>query len=230
MSLLDAVVAAGSLPRDDASQAQKKRYSEVLSKHLALEVAAGLHAAGLPDVRPLRDGTGERVFLGGLGPKRVDVSFADDRNGLHLAVSIKTICFPPYGKNLKNRFGDLCTDAMTLHMRFPFSVVNALFAMPNGADEDVTERRVTPTFRVAAKLFGTISGRQEYTDAGEKFENVTMLLFQPVTDDDTRPWVRLIDAQTRADVDEAAYFIALRDLYNYRNPYAAIGDDLDAPI
>ena len=60
------------------------------------------------------------------------------RHGLLLAVSIKTINVQPYGKNLKNRFGDLCTEAITLHMRFPYSVVGALFAMPEDANRDRT--------------------------------------------------------------------------------------------
>jgi len=33
MSLLDAVIATGSIPSDDVPQAQKKRYSEILSSY-----------------------------------------------------------------------------------------------------------------------------------------------------------------------------------------------------
>ena len=120
--------------------------------------------------------------MGGLGPKKVDVSYSDEQHGLLLAVSIKTISFAPFGKNLKNRFGDLCTEAITLHMRFPYSVVCALFAFPSACDQDFKQPRSLSTFRVATRLFSTISGRREYTDPGEKFENVTMMLFQPVFD------------------------------------------------
>src|SRR5205814_7865529 len=106
----DAVKATGRYPLPNAIQSQKKRYSEVLSKHLALEVADGLREVGLPHVRPLRGGPGERAFQGGLGPKKVDVTYSDERHGLLLAVSIKTITSAPYGKNLKNRFYDLCPE------------------------------------------------------------------------------------------------------------------------
>lgn len=34
MSLLDAVIATGPLPPNDVPQAQKKRYSELLSSHI----------------------------------------------------------------------------------------------------------------------------------------------------------------------------------------------------
>src|SRR5262249_42185336 len=138
VSLLDAVTRAGPPPGATASQSQRKRYSELLSRYLAEEVAAGLRQVGFPAVKPYPGQPGEKEFQGGLGPKRVDVSYSDERHGLLLAVSIKTITTSPYGKNLKNRFGDLCTEAITLHMRFPYSVVCALFAFPSAADEDTS--------------------------------------------------------------------------------------------
>jgi hypothetical protein len=225
MSLVDAVVAAGIIPSDSAPQAQKKRFSERLSHYLALEVAEGLRDIGFPNIKPVRGGPGEKAFQGGLGPKKVDVSYADERHGLLLAVSIKSICFAPFGKNLKNRFGDLCTEAITLHMRFPYSVICALFAFPVAADMDVTRGRTIPTFQRATKLFATISGREEYTDPGEKFENVTMMLFQPLIEDGPAPTIRFIDATTQCELTEKEYFQGLCQIYNHRNPHAIIGEE-----
>jgi hypothetical protein len=222
LSLVDAIVAAGAMPPDTASREQKQLFSQNLSKHLAVEVADGLRAVGFGGVKPVRGGPGEKEFQGGLGPKKVDVSHSDARHGLLLAVSIKSINFPPFGKNLKNRFGDLCTEAITLHMRFPYSVVCALFAFPFSCDQDVTSGRPVSTFRRALSLLGTISGRLEYTDPGEKFENVTMLLFQPMGPGRSRARVRLFDAKTEAELTEGAYFQKLRAIYNARNPHAVI--------
>jgi hypothetical protein len=227
MSLLDAIIRTGALPRADASQAEKKRYSELLSAHLAVEVADGLRAVGFPDVRPLREGPGERKFQGGLGPKKVDVSCADEQHGLLLAVSIKSISTPPFGKNLKNRFGDLFSESINLHLRFPYSVICGLFAFPSSADTDVTPGRPISTFRRAMKLLATISGRKEYTGPGEKFENVALMLFEPFSDEASTPWVRLFDAETEREMGEQKYFLMLRDLFNARNPHAAIGAELD---
>ena len=225
MSLVDAVTRAGTRPPDTAPQAQKKRYSELLSHHLAEEVAASLRAAGFPDVKPIPGGPGEKAFQGGLGPKKVDVSYADERHGLLLAVSIKSINFAPFGKNLKNRFSDLCTEAITLHMRFPYSVVSALFAFPDEADLDTREGgRSQSTFRRATKLLGTISGRREYTDPGEKFENVAMMLFRPLSDSGELPEARLFQAETGGEITEDQYFAMLLDIYNSRNPHALLGD------
>jgi hypothetical protein len=230
MSLLDAVIATEVIPpsgQGKAEQKARRRYSEVLSKNLAQEVAHGLREIGFTGVKPLRGGPGEKAFQGGLGPKRVDVSFADERHGLLLAVSVKTITTEPYGKNLKNRFYDLCPEGITLHLRFPYSVVCGLFCLPNAANEDVSPARKVSTFERARKLLSTISGRQEYTDPGEKFENVTMMLFQPVTEDPSQPpWLKLIDSLTNKEMSEAEYFEMIRQIYNRRNPHFAIGDDI----
>ena len=221
MGLLDAVRAAGVI-----GTPSKKRYSEVLSQQLAQAVAAGLRGIGFPNVKPLEGGAGEKAFQGGLGPKRVDVSYADERHGLLLAVSIKTITSAPYGKNLKNRFYDLCPEGITLHLRFPYSVVCALFCFPVDADRDIGPVRRISTFARAKKLFATISGRREYTDPGEKFENVTLLLFQPVTEDPAiQPWIKLFDAAEDRELSEAEYFDRIRRVFNARNPHIAVGDE-----
>jgi hypothetical protein len=228
MSLINAITATGPLPDETASQSQKKRYSEILSSHLAREVAAGLRRFGFRNVKPLAEGPGERAFQGGLGPKKVDVSYSDEQHGLLMAVSIKSINFAPFGKNLKNRFGDLLTEAITLHLRFPYSIVCMLFAFPLASDKDITKIRTMSTFGRATKLFATVSGRRDYTDPGEKFENVTMMLFQPVTKTKRKVKFTLVDARTGLQMTEDQYFQRLRQIYNDRNPHAPVGEpDLD---
>jgi hypothetical protein len=225
LPLVDAVRSAGAIALSDALQSQKKRYSELLSKYIAYEVAGGLRSVGFANVTPVRDGPGEKAFQGGLGPKRVDVSYADERHGLLLAVSVKTICTEPYGKNLRNRFSDLCTEAISLHMRFPYGVVTALFAMPEDADRDITAQRRTTTFRRAAMLLSTISGRREHSSDAEKFEDVTMMLFGPLREGVEEPWVRLYSAASGEQLGEDHYFRRLRDIFNVRNPHMQIGVD-----
>lgn len=227
MSLLDAVVACGKIPAASANRNDKKRFAEVLSNHLAQSVAEGLRAIGFAGIKPVPGGPGEKAFQGGLGPKKVDVAFSDERHGLKLAVSIKSITAAPYGKNLKNRFADLCTEAITLHMRFPYSVVCALFAFPAGANEDGTERKM-PTFERATELLATVDGRGEASDPQEKFENISMLLFRPVDDSGERAWIRLVDVATKSEMAEPQYFSLLRDIYNKRNPHARIGEDVES--
>lgn len=154
----------------------------------------------------------------------MDVSASDEQHGLLLAVSIKTICAAPFGKNLRNRFADLCTEAITLHMRFPYGVVCALFAFPAAADADVTAGRSVSTFRRAASLLATVSGRADHTDPGEKFENVTLMLFSAAKAS-CNAEVVLLDANTEGRMSEEEYFLLLRGIYNRRNPQAPVGEE-----
>ncbi|BAM02808.1 hypothetical protein PSMK_06490 [Phycisphaera mikurensis NBRC 102666] len=222
MSLVSAVIAAGVFPGQDAPAHEKKRYAEKLSHAVAPALASALRARGLTGTRPLPGQPGEKAFQGGLGPKRVDVSFSDERHGLLLAVSVKSITAPPFSKNLKNRFGDLCTEAITLHMRFPYSIVCCLFAFPAAADDDVTPGRPMSTFRRALKMMSTISGREEYTDPGEKFESVTMMLFNPADESGEGAWVKLYNADTGEAFTESEYIDEMVTLYNRRNPHAEV--------
>ncbi len=196
----------------------------MLSANLAIEVARGLEAVGFRDVRPGPGGRGEREFQGGLGPKRVDVSYSDYRHGLILAVSIKTICFQPFGKNLKNRFADLCTEAVSLHLRFPYAVMGGLFAFPADADSDHDPGPARSTFRRAVRLFATISGRREYTDPAEKFEDITVMLFRPKVKEEDVPSLRLVGAVDEDELTEEQYFKRLRYIHNLRYPHATVGD------
>lgn len=227
MPLRDAVLSAGLIPNDDSTQATKKAYAERLSRAFSEEIAAGMREIGFPYAKPQRGEPGEKEFLGGLGTKKVDVSYSDERQGLIQAVTVKTICFPPFGKNLKNRFGDLCTESITLHMRFPYATVCMFFAFPDIADTDQSERRKVSTFRRAMKLLATVGGRSGYTDAGEKFESVVLMLFEPKRPGKDGGGFRLFDAVTGAELTEKEYFSLLRELHDLRNPHAPIADDQD---
>ena len=261
MALKDAVVRAGVIPTDNSVQSVKKAYSETLSHELAIEVADALRDCGFFSVKPERfvvpkgkhkgeiKIVKEKEFQGGLGPKRVDVSYSDDRHGLMLAVTIKSINFPSFpripqtvppqfdyskpgnfSKNVKNRFGDLTTESITLHLRFPFAVVGCLFVMPERSRTEKGVNMRISTFDRGVKLYGTISGRPAYGDPAERFEDVVLMLYRPLTDS-TRPndvWVELHRAgSVEAKLSEGEYFDLLRDLYNQRNPHAMVGEMSD---
>ena len=141
-----------------------------------------------------------------------------------LAVSIKGINFPSFGKNLPNRFADLCTEAVNLHMRFPFAVMGLLFVMPEDAHQNQTERRKLSTFERAARMMASISGREDYSDTPESFEDATMLLYRP-DNHPAGPSVRLFQADGLGEYpSEADYIEHLRAAYNRRNPLRMIGE------
>ena len=167
----------------------------------------------------------EAEFQGGLSSKRVDVSYADAKHGLMLAVSIKGINFPSFGKNLPNRFADLCTEAVNLHMRFPFAVMGLLFVMPEDAHQNQTERRKLSTFERAARMMASISGREDYSDTPESFRGRDDAPVPPPTITPAGPSVRLFQADGLGEYPgEADYIERLRAAYNRRNPLRMIGE------
>lgn len=172
-------------PEDTATQDEKRRYSEQMSAWLARALAEALRQLGLPEVRPappgLLDSSGaERRLSGGLGAKRVDVSWATEESGLLLGVSIKTINFRDrrtgnFQKNLTNRRGDMLFEAVTLHQRFPYASLFGLLCLDIGAASDGTAKRRS-TFENAHPRLRLFTGRNDPAGRTEQFERFFVAL------------------------------------------------------
>lgn len=168
-------------PRADASQGKKKGYSEQVSKVIALAIAAALREKGLDEIRPtesgLSSGSGaERRIAGGIGAKKVDVTWSTEEAGLLLAVSIKTINFRDqrsnnYQKNVTNRRGDLLFECITLHRRFPFAVLMGLFFLDVEAKTDDTGARAS-TFTNTLHRLALFDNRPDPQGRDEQFEHL----------------------------------------------------------
>ena len=137
-------------PDDGAKQSDKKRYSEKVSEVIALAIEEDLRKRGLKEARQptgeLGGSGAERRMAGGLGAKKVDITWATEEAGLLLAISIKSINFKDsrtgnYQKNLVNRRGDMLMEAVTLHRRFPYAVLAAFFFLDERRETDGTGRR-----------------------------------------------------------------------------------------
>src|ERR1700728_4478000 len=149
-------------PADSATQSEKRRYSELVSQKLAVAIAQELRHRGLKDARPagegdLGDSGAERRMAGGLGAKKVDVTWATEESGLLLAISIKSITFRDsktknFQKNLINRRGDMLMEALTLHRRFPYAVLGAFFLLDQGAEHDHTRKRRSTFINAHARM------------------------------------------------------------------------------
>jgi len=183
--LIGAIRAAGPKPPDDAPQARKNPWGNKISTTLALAIAQELRARGMDGARPGEPGEGglsgaERRLAGGLGAKKVDVTWATEESGLMLACSVKTIMFRDvvnghFQKNLTNRRGDLLFESTTLHRRFPFAVVAGFFFFDIGAASDHTPRR-NSTFDNVFPRFRLFTGRADPADRDEQFERLYVLL------------------------------------------------------
>ena len=180
-----ALRAAGDKPPDSASAPVKKSYSEKISAAVARAVAQELRARGLKGARPALPGVldtsgAERRMAGGIGAKKVDVTWATEEAGLLLGISIKTINFRDrrtgnFQKNLTNRRGDMLFEAVTLHRRFPYAVLGGLFFLDKGAAEDATGRRRS-TFLNAHARFKLFTGREDPGGRDEQYERLYLVL------------------------------------------------------
>lgn len=185
--VLAALRSIGARPPETARQADKKRYSERLSQALANAFAEELRQRGMASARPappgLLDASGaERRMSGGIGAKKVDVSWATEESGLLLGISVKSINFRDtrtgnYQKNLTNRRGDMLFEAVTLHRRFPYAVLAGFFVLDAGAAEDGTLRRQS-TFQNAHHRLRLFTGRADPGGREEQYERLYIVLFE----------------------------------------------------
>lgn len=222
--LLAAIKSCGPKPSDDSAQAAKKNFNEKLSAAIALAVAAELRDRGMDGSRPSGPGeTGlsgaERRLAGGIGAKKVDVTWATEESGLILAVSIKTILFKDsrtqnFQKNLTNRRADLLNEAVTLHRRFPYAVLAALLIFDAGAEHDGTTRRKS-TFLNAGPRLRLFTSRQDPAGRDEQYEKFYVLLADL---DPSSPTIRAYEANDlETEVPLATAFDTLVALIGERN-------------
>lgn len=185
--LAEALKQLPSKPDESAKATDKKRYSELVSQKVALAIADELRQRGLAGTRPagegeLGDSGAERRMAGGLGAKKVDVTWATEESGLLFAISVKTINFRDsktnnFQKNLVNRRGDMLMEAMTLHRRFPYAVLGAFFFLDKGAESDHTKTRRSTFLNAHARL-QLFTGRSDPAGREEQFEKFYVLLLE----------------------------------------------------
>jgi len=171
-------------PPDDAPQPSKKRYSEQLSQVIANAFAEELRERGMREARPAPPGEvglsgAERRLAGGIGAKKVDVTWATEESGLLLALSVKTISFRDvrsgnFQKNLTNRRGDMLIEAVTLHRRFPYAVLGGFLFLDWEAQSDNTEGRES-TFQNAHHRLRMFTGRYDPAGRDEQWERLYLL-------------------------------------------------------
>lgn len=192
-TLRAAFVDLGPRPPASASRPIKKRFSERLSEVVAYAFAAELRARGLRSARPNEGGGtsgvsgAERRMAGGIGAKKVDVTYATEESGLVLAISVKSINFADattgnYQKNLTNRRGDMLFEAVTLHRRFPYAVLAGVFFFDQGAAHDGTAARKS-TFENAHQAFRLFTNRNDPAGRDEQFERFYIVLHGQGEDD-----------------------------------------------
>jgi hypothetical protein len=126
---------------------------------------------------------GEREVSGALRVARADVCELHPLDGLRLAVEIKPVNLA-VGRAIWNRFGDIRTFAVNLHLKFPFAVVGGVLAVPTyeEAREAGGGRRSTVRLieRAVARLIRA-GGRLTEGDAPHLLEGVGVIVYDPET-------------------------------------------------
>ncbi len=186
-ALVAALCTLPAKPPDDSPREAKQAYSQKLSEALAVSLGHELRERGLSEARPASPGEldlsgAERRMAGGIGAKKVDVTWATEESGLLLGISIKTINFRDnttrnFQKNLTNRRGDLLIESVTLHRRFPYAVLAGLLFLDKGAAEDATDRR-NSTFENAHSRLKLFTGRNDPAGRDEQFERLYVVLLE----------------------------------------------------
>lgn len=166
-------------------QSAKRQYSQEMSRVLAEALGQALRDRGMPGARPAGPGAvgasgAERRLAGGIGAKKVDVSWATEESGLLFGGSVKTINWRDgnsknFQKNLTNRRGEMLFESVTLHRRFPFAVLAGFMFLDKDAKNDGTARRKS-TFENAFPRLRLFTGREDPSDREEQFERLYIAL------------------------------------------------------
>ena len=107
---------------DNQKKAAQIRLSNALARAFVLEMKTML-----PEAKQLV--AAERKVAGALRTVNADVSQMHELDGLRLAVELKPVNLA-VGRAIWNRFGDIRTFAVNLHLKFPFCVVGGVLAIP----------------------------------------------------------------------------------------------------
>lgn len=179
------VKALDGLPPKASYESRKQAYSQDMSAAIALVFSKAVRQRGMREALPAPPGSGgpsgsERRMAGGIGAKKVDVTWATEECGLIFSASVKTINWRDarsgnFQKNLTSRRGDLLFEAVTLHRRFPYAVVLGFLFLDAEAAADGTENR-NSTFHNAHQRLKLFTGRDDPGDREEQFERLFVLL------------------------------------------------------
>jgi hypothetical protein len=219
-------------PADTEKAPVKKHYSEMMSQVIAAALAEELRFRGLRETRPAGDGAlgkrgAERRMSGGIGAKKVDVTWATEESGLILAISVKCITARDvktgnYQKNLINRRGDMLGEAVTLHRRFPYAVLGGFVFFDKGAAADASEQR-SSTFLNAHRAFRLFTGRNDPSGRDEQYEKLYFALVEATPFQSTVKFTLAGSPQVEVTLDAA--LDSLLKLVVDRDPdfYALVG-------
>ena len=161
-----------------ATTSQQKIAQVQLSNALAGITLADLRERlGLP--MPLAV-AGEREVGGGLRSVKADVSEMTRTDGLTLAIEIKPVHLA-IGRAVWNRFGDIRTFAVNIHLKFPFAVIGGIMTLPTEerlkSGDDERWKSTAGLIARAADRFSRAGSRRTEAEAAHLLEGIAVVAF-----------------------------------------------------
>jgi hypothetical protein len=161
---------------DEEAKAAQIRLSNALGRFLRDELHRRLPA--------IKAHAGERPVAGALRTMNSDVTDSTEFDGLRLAIEIKPVNLA-VGRAIWNRFGDIRTFAVNMHLKFPFAVIGGVLAIPT---YEMTTRKAglhkkdtRPLINRAVLRLARAGGRIKESDAPHLMEGVWVLVYDPET-------------------------------------------------
>ena len=143
IAAVSAYVRDSRMLKGGPKKAAQIRLSNALGRALVDELKAKLPT--MADVM-----VGERKVAGALRTTKADVSEIHELDGLRLAVELKPVNLA-VGRAIWNRFGDLRTFAVNIHLKFPFAVVGGVLVIPTYEESGTGEAQEAEAIEESAE-------------------------------------------------------------------------------
>jgi hypothetical protein len=216
---VSAYVRHGSGLAPGPKKAAQIRLSNALARSLADELQIRL-----PQLKG-KLVTEEQKVAGGLRTTNADVSESHRLDGLRLAVELKPINLA-VGRALWNRFGDIRTFAVNIHLKFPFAVVGGVLVIPTY--EEIGTNEAQEQEQTEAEL-GESDGVSTVTEAVAEFKSAVAPARKSTIHLIERAVERLIRAGGRRSEAESAHLLEGIAVVVYDPDTAVIHPDLPKP-
>jgi hypothetical protein len=188
-ALKDYLKAASQYVRESASiDAGPKKKAQIRLSRTLGEVLLGELSRSIPRLADSGKATETKV-AGALRTAQADVSESHRLDGLRLAVEIKPVNLA-VGRAIWNRFGDIRTFAVNIHLKFPFAVVGGLLAIPSYEEVGSGRKKSTlPVIERAVERLRRAGGRENEAAAPHLLEAIGVIVYDPDTStlDETIP-------------------------------------------
>ncbi len=121
---------------------------------------------------------GEAAVSGALRVVKADLSEMHALDGLRLAIEIKPVNLA-VGRAIWNRFGDIRTFAVNLHLKFPFAVVGGVLVIPTYEVSGGKKKNTTHLIDRAVDRLSRAGGRETEGGAPHLLEGVGVIVYDP---------------------------------------------------